>query len=191
MGIGNAVKRAVFFDRDGVLNQAVLRHGRSHPPADADGLLIAEGAEECLSRLQDAGHILICVTNQPDFARGTRTRENIAAMNAKVLSALPLDDLFVCLHDGPDNCPCRKPKPGLLLEAARKWDVDLAASWMVGDRAGDMEAGCAAGCRTIFLDCGYDRPTAIRPDFVCRALSQVADIILQEPGGSHAYGLGR
>jgi len=177
------VRKAVFFDRDGVLNQAVLINGRPHPPADADCLFIADGAGACLARLKEAGYLCICVTNQPDFARGTRTRENISAMNAKVLAALPLDDLFVCLHDGPDNCSCRKPKPGLLLEAARKWDVDLAASWMAGDRAGDMEAGRAAGCRTIFLDCGYDRPETAIPDFVCRAISQVAEIVLGEPEG--------
>ena len=180
------MRKTVFFDRDGVLNQAVFHDGRPHPPADANSLLITEGAGKCLSRLKEAGYLCICVTNQPDLARGTRTRENIAAMNAKVLAALPLDDLFVCLHDGPDNCPCRKPKPGLLLEAARKWDVDLAASWMVGDRSGDMEAGHAAGCRTIFLDCGYDRPETTSPDFICHAIPQVADIILREPGGAKA-----
>jgi D-glycero-D-manno-heptose 1,7-bisphosphate phosphatase len=172
------VRKAVFFDRDGVLNQAVFQNGRPHPPADAESLVIAAGAGECLARLHEAGYLCICVTNQPDFARGTRTLENIADMNAKVVAALPLDALFVCLHDDRDECACRKPKPGLLLEAARKWDVDLTASWMVGDRASDVEAGRAAGCRTIFLDCDYDRPEAIAPDCVCRAVSQVAGLIL-------------
>jgi D-glycero-D-manno-heptose 1,7-bisphosphate phosphatase len=126
------------------------------------------------------------VTNQPDFARGTRTRENITAMNARVLASLPLDDLFACLHDGPDDCPCRKPKPGMLLEAARKWGVDLAASWMVGDRASDVEAGRAAGCRTIFLDCGYGGPEPAVPDFVCRSVARVADIILRNAAEGQA-----
>lgn len=177
------MKKAVFFDRDGVLNQTVLHKGRPHPPADADSLVITEGAEECLSKLKATGYLCICVTNQPDFARGTRTKENIAAMNSKVLLTLPLDDLLACLHDGPDNCSCRKPKPGLLLEAARKWNVNLSASWMVGDRGSDVEAGRAAGCRTIFLDCGYDRPETAMPNFVCRAISQVAGIILENSEG--------
>jgi D-glycero-D-manno-heptose 1,7-bisphosphate phosphatase len=177
------VRKAVFFDRDGVLNDAVLKNNQPYPPADAESLIVAEGALECLTRLRKAGYVSICVTNQPDCARGTRTWENIEAMNEKVLQVLPLDDLLVCLHDSPDNCGCRKPKPGMLLAAAEKWDLDLACSWMVGDRRSDVAAGLAAGCRTIFLDRGYDRPKETMPDFVCRSVERVADIILRETEG--------
>lgn len=144
-------------------------------------MVIVPGALNCVQGLKQAGYICICVTNQPDYARGTRSLENITAMNARVLAELPLDDLFVCLHDNADNCACRKPKPGMLLEAARKWGIDLTKSWMVGDRAGDIEAGHAAGCRTIFLDQGYDRPKAIKADFVCENITMALNIILSAP----------
>ena len=142
-------------------------------------MVMAEDAAESVARLQSAGYLCICVTNQPDFARGTRTRENIAAMNARVERELGLDDLLVCLHDTPDNCSCRKPGPGMLLEAAQKWNLNLPASWMVGDRASDVRAGKNAGCRTIFLDRGYDRPTGIATDYVCASLAQGTDCIVR------------
>lgn len=144
-------RRAVFLDRDGVLNEAVYVDDKSYPPADAEALEIVSGAVEAVARLHDAGYLCICVTNQPDVARGTRTRENVEAMNNKVREALGLDDLFVCLHDNGDGCACRKPKPGMLLAAAEKWGIDLLKSWMVGDRMTDVEAGKAAGCRPILI----------------------------------------
>jgi D-glycero-D-manno-heptose 1,7-bisphosphate phosphatase len=142
-------------------------------------MVMAEDAVESVARLQAAGYLCICVTNQPDFARGTRTLENIAAMNARVERELGLDDLLTCLHDGPDHCLCRKPKPGLLLEAARKWNLNLPSCWMVGDRASDVEAGKNAGCRTVFLDRGYDRPAGIAPDHVCTSLAQGTECIVR------------
>ncbi|MDR1520298.1 MAG: HAD family hydrolase [Planctomycetota bacterium] len=169
---------AVFLDRDGVLNLVALKAGKPHPPADAASLTPTPGAPALLARLKKMGFVLICVTNQPDFARGARTLANIEAMNRKVRESLPLDDLLTCLHDGPDNCACRKPKPGLLLEAAGKWGVDLSASWMVGDRASDVAAGRAAGCRTIFLAFGYaERPPEPAADFTCGDLAAAVDII--------------
>jgi D-glycero-D-manno-heptose 1,7-bisphosphate phosphatase len=174
-------RRAVFFDRDGVLNQAVVVDGRPRPPADAGSLVLTPGAASLLSDLKEMGFFLICVTNQPDVARGARTLDNVQAMNDKVKFELALDDLFVCLHDGPDNCACRKPKPGLLLAAADKWNLDLPGSWLVGDRAGDVGAGRAAGCRTVFLDLGYAEPGPEPPaDFACRSLPEAVGVIKSE-----------
>jgi D-glycero-D-manno-heptose 1,7-bisphosphate phosphatase len=172
------MRKAVFFDRDGVLNQAVVVDGRPKPPEDVNSLVITVGAVGLLLSLKELGFTLICVTNQPDLARGTRTEENVRAMNDKVRFALALDDLFVCGHDNPDGCDCRKPKPGLLLKAADKWSVDLPSSWMVGDRAGDVGAGRAAGCRTVFIDYDYKEPKPEPPaDFVCRSLVEAVNII--------------
>jgi D-glycero-D-manno-heptose 1,7-bisphosphate phosphatase len=170
--------KAVFLDRDGVLNQAVVVDGRPRPPADAQSLAIAVGAKSLLLGLKELGFVLICVTNQPDVARGTRTMENVQAMNDKVRFELPLDDLLFCPHDAADQCGCRKPKPGLLVAAADKWGIDLPSSWMVGDRAGDVGAGRAAGCRTVFIDLGYDEPKpSPTADFVCRSLAEAGNII--------------
>lgn len=148
---------AVFLDRDGVLNRAVVRGGRPYPPADLAELEILPGVSEAARRLADAGFLLIGVTNQPDVARGTQTRAAVEALNAAVRAAVPLDELLVC-YDDSDTSPNRKPNPGLLLDAARRHGVDLAASFMVGDRWKDIEAGRRAGCRTILVDYGYAEP---------------------------------
>jgi len=148
-------RRAVFLDRDGVLNRAIVRTGRPYPPRSMDEVQILPGVEEACRRLHAAGFLLIMVTNQPDVASGTQTRVAVDAMNAALRARLALDDVRVCPHDDADDCPCRKPRPGLLCAAAREWHVDLAASVMVGDRWRDIEAGRAAGCRTVFIDYGY------------------------------------
>ena len=109
---------------------------------------------EAVRRLHDAGFLLIGATNQPDVARGTQRREVVEAMNARLLAEMPISAILVCYEDG-DDCARRKPNPGLLLEAAETFEIDLAASYMVGDRWRDVEAGRRAGCRTIFIDLGY------------------------------------
>jgi len=173
--------RGIFFDRDGVLNQADVVDGKPFPPKDANALIIVQDAEKTLYLLQKCGYALLCVTNQPDAARGTQTLENILEMNEKVKSFLPLDDLLVCLHDRNDFCSCRKPKPGMLLEGAAKWGLDLSKSWMIGDRAGDVAAGQAAGCRTVFIDFNYNEPKPDpAADFTVGSLFEAAKIILKE-----------
>jgi transaldolase len=146
--------RAVFLDRDGVLNHAVLRDGKPHPPADAASMTIVAGAADALLRLRERDFRLIVVTNQPDVARGTQQRGVVEAMNEKLRAALPIDEVIVCWHDG-DDCDCRKPKPGALLDAARRHGIDLSRSFMVGDRWRDIEAGQRAGVKCLFIDHGY------------------------------------
>jgi transaldolase len=153
----------VFFDRDGVLNRAEVVDGKPYPPENAESMRFFPEAGGLLAGLKSRGFVLLCVTNQPDVARGTRTLENVRSMNDRALRELPLDGLYVCLHDGPDGCGCRKPKPGLLLKGASEWGIDLGRSYMVGDRAGDIGAGRAAGCCTVFIDCGYSEPRPAPP----------------------------
>jgi D-glycero-D-manno-heptose 1,7-bisphosphate phosphatase len=154
MGVG-ALKRAVFFDRDGVLNEAVVRDGVPHPPASVAEVRIAAGAREAVRAVRDAGWLAIAVTNQPDVARGTATLGSVEAINAEIGAQLGVDAFYTCPHDDADGCDCRKPKPGLLERAAREHGIDLPGSYMIGDRAKDIACGKAAGCRTIFLDAGY------------------------------------
>ncbi|MCJ7435787.1 MAG: HAD-IIIA family hydrolase, partial [Anaerolineales bacterium] len=125
---------AAFLDRDGVINRAVVRDGKPYPPARLEDVEILPGAITSLQRLADSGYILIGITNQPDVARDTQSREVVESINAMIQSRLPLREIFVCYHDNIDNCDCRKPKPGLILRAAEKYGVDLSQSWMVGDR---------------------------------------------------------
>ena len=183
MGIhgGNAVKRkAVFLDRDGVLNQAVVRNGKPYPPASAAELVLAPDAETTLRELKAEGFLLLVVTNQPDVAKGITTRAAVEEINQKLAAALPVDEIFVCYHQDKDRCDCRKPKPGMILEGARKYNVDLAESFMVGDRWRDVEAGQNAGCRTVFIDGGYEEQQPARPaDARVHTLKAAADWILQ------------
>jgi D-glycero-D-manno-heptose 1,7-bisphosphate phosphatase len=146
--------RAVFLDRDGVLNRARVVDGRPYPPATVEEFEILPGVVQALGRFQDAEFLLIVATNQPDVARGTQPRATVEAMNAQLLAVTPIRQIFVC-YDDQDDSPLRKPNPGLLLEAAAAYGIDLAKSFMVGDRWKDVEAGRRAGCRTVFIDLGY------------------------------------
>ena len=172
--------RAVFLDRDGVLNRAVVREGKPHPPAGIAEMELMPGIREILDRLQGAGFLLIGVTNQPDVARGTQRREVVEAINARILEALPLQELLVCYEDG-NACPRRKPNPGMLLEAAERFAIDLTRSFMVGDRWSDVQAGQRAGCRTVFIDYGYkERRPDPSADFTTASFVEAADWILLE-----------
>jgi D-glycero-D-manno-heptose 1,7-bisphosphate phosphatase len=135
-----------------------------------------------LQELKRLGYRLIVVTNQPDVARGTQTREAVETMHAALAAALPVDEFLVCYHDDQDGCTCRKPLPGMLLQAAQG-GVELAASFLVGDRWRDMDAGCAAGVRTIFIDHGYrERQPATAPDVRVTSLAEAAEWIRLQSG---------
>jgi D-sedoheptulose 7-phosphate isomerase len=175
-----AIARAVFLDRDGVLNRAVVRDGKPYPPASVEELEIAPEAKSTLQRLREKGYKLLVVTNQPDVARGAASRESVDAINRRLQSALELDDVLVCYHSDEDHCSCRKPKPGLLLDAARRHQINLAESFMVGDRWRDVEAGRHAGCRTILIDEGYnEQAPAQPPNARVHSLREAADWILE------------
>jgi D-glycero-D-manno-heptose 1,7-bisphosphate phosphatase len=156
-----APRAAVFLDRDGVLNDVELRDGTPIPPAGVDEMRLLPGVVEACHQLRDLGYLLVVITNQPDIARGAQTREEVDRIHHVLRRRLPLDDIVVCPHDDADGCACRKPKPGMILDAARRHGVDLAASFSVGDRWRDVEAAKRAGVQAIFVDRGYGerRPT--------------------------------
>lgn len=182
MGIGEVTK-AVFLDRDGVLNRSIVRDGTPHPPGGLDELAIYPDAAGALRRLKEAGYLLIVVTNQPDIARGTETRAAVDEINAALGAALPIDEFVVCPHDNADNCACRKPKPGMVLEAAARHAVDLGRSFLIGDRWRDIDCGANAGVRTVFIDHGYgERAPEHSPDFVAGSVGEAADWILSGQG---------
>jgi D-glycero-D-manno-heptose 1,7-bisphosphate phosphatase len=171
-------RRAVFLDRDGVLDAALVRDGVPRPPGDVDEVEVLPGVEEACSRLRTAGFDLIVVTNQPDIARGTQTPEAVRRINEALLAVLPLDEIVVCPHDDADGCTCRKPKPGMLVEAAQRRGIDLSTSFMVGDRWRDVEAGVRAGCRTVYVDRGYHE-RSVQPDVSVSDLGEAAVWILE------------
>jgi D-glycero-D-manno-heptose 1,7-bisphosphate phosphatase len=175
-----SLRRAVFLDRDGVLNEPILRGGRPYPPAGLHELVIVPEAQTSLARLKERGFLLLVVTNQPDVGRGTSTQADVERINRHLASYLPLDDFFTCYHDDSDDCDCRKPLPGLLVKAAAQYGIDLANSYMVGDRWRDIDAGFAAGCRTILIDRRYDeRKSEAAPDCIVESLAEACDWILR------------
>ena len=136
---------AVFLDRDGVLNRSIIRDGRPHPPSTLEEFSILPGVLEACETLRRAGFVLLVVTNQPDIARGVQDRAVVDEFHEILLRTLPIDAVYVCPHDDVDRCECRKPGPGMLLEAARDLNLNLGGSVMVGDRWRDVEAGRRAG----------------------------------------------
>ena len=174
------MRRAVFLDRDGVINRAIVRDGKPYPPVSLLELEILPGVHEALQQLHDANYLLIVVTNQPDVARCITKREDVEQMNDFLLSQLPIDDFKTCYHDSGDKCGCRKPLPGALLEAAQEHNIDLSKSFMVGDRWRDVEAGASAGCKTFFINYRYAEQKPDAPDFIVSSLLEAKKIILGE-----------
>jgi len=172
------MRRAVFLDRDGVINRALVRDGKPYPPANLAAMEILPGVAQALQALHAAGWLLIVVTNQPDVARGTTTRAEVDAINLHLQQSLPIDEFRTCYHDSGDGCDCRKPLPGALLTAAKVHNIELGTSYMVGDRWRDTEAGERAGCKTIFIDYGYAEKQPQTVNHRVQSLEEAAYIIL-------------
>jgi len=171
--------RAVLLDRDGVLNKPVIYDdGSSHPPQNAGAVELTENVLEALQSLSE--FVLVGVTNQPDVARGTQTEEEVRNINAVLLKQLPLRDILTCCHDDADKCDCRKPRPGLLFQAAKLYQLDLKRSFMIGDRWKDIGAGKAAGCRTILLSTSVTEACLEPPEFMCSSLLSASRWILKQ-----------
>ena len=172
-------RKAVFLDRDGVIVIPEFRDGRSFAPVRLQDYRFYPEASAALSRLKSAGYFLVVVTNQPEVGRGLIPEGVLAEMHRRLLVSLPVDSIKVCRHTAADLCNCRKPKPGMLLESASEFGISLPDSYMVGDRAVDVAAGRAAGCRTVFIDLGYTSER--RPDsasFTVSSIDHAANVIL-------------
>jgi D-glycero-D-manno-heptose 1,7-bisphosphate phosphatase len=188
VGIDALKQAAIFLDRDGVINRAIVHDRKPGAPLRLEDFEILPGVPEALAKLKGAGYALVVVTNQPDPAREADpvrrevVRGAIDAMHARLLAELPLDEIRVCFHDKRDDCACRKPLPGLLLEPPT---YDVARSAIVGDRWRDIEAGRSAGCRaTIFVDYQYREPLLHEPDVRVGSLAEAADWILTHMGNA-------
>ena len=175
-----SAKSAVFLDRDGVLNQAIVRNGKPYPPADLSELVVTYGARAALEELKREGFLLIAVTNQPDIARGKASRADVEKINAQLAATLPLDAIEICEHDDKEQCDCRKPKPGMILHSRDRLGVDLSGSFVVGDRWRDIEAGRRAGCRTILIGDGYGEFFPSAPTINLASLPEAASWIIKQ-----------
>lgn len=173
-------RAAVFLDRDGTLNRVFERDGEMCPPEGVEEFAFLPGAAEAVRRLHAAGFPLIVVTNQPDVARGRQLRQTVEAIHRRMRAELPMLKVLVCFHDDADGCVCRKPKPGMLLEAALRWRLDLRRSFLVGDRWKDVLAGQSAGCRAVLVQTPYSGAERCRPDYRALDLAEAAEWILTQ-----------
>lgn len=181
---GSVGRRAVFLDRDGVLNRAEIRNGRPYAPTRVEDFKLLAGVRGAVAALKRGGFLVIVATNQPDPALGKAPRSVVDAMHDILRRELPVDDIRVCFHREEDGCECRKPKPGLLLAAAREHGIDLAASIMIGDRWRDVGAGRAAGCWTVLVDHGYDEPMLDAPHVIVTSLAEAVPFVLDRIVGT-------
>jgi D-glycero-D-manno-heptose 1,7-bisphosphate phosphatase len=170
-------QRAVFLDRDGVLNRPLVKSGKPYPPASIEEFKILPEVPEAVSILRDLGFWLIVATNQPDVARGTQSRAAVEEMHDLLRARLGIEHFYVCWHDDGDACSCRKPRPGLLISAAEDHGLSLRGSYMIGDRWRDIDCGETAGCSTVFIDRGYTETLRMQPRFCATDLRSAADLI--------------
>lgn len=173
------LRPAVFLDRDGVIVIPQFRDRRSFAPRRLEDFKLYPEAASSLSRLKREGFLLAVVTNQPDVGHGLILRSEVEAMHQILRRELPIDAIEACFHRQDQHCDCRKPKPGMILAAATELGIDLAKSFMVGDRGSDVAAGRAAGCATIFIDLGYGEPAPDAPDYVVRSVAEAAEVIIK------------
>ncbi len=174
------MRRAVFLDRDGVINRPVVREGKPFPPASVEEFELLPGVTEACEELKAAGFVLVVATNQPDVGRGTMERETVEAIHARMRELLPLDGVEVSYDSGREPSEDRKPAAGMLRRSAGELGLDLGESFMVGDRWRDVDCGHAAGCRTVFIDWGYDEELRQQPDFTVKDLPGASRWIVRQ-----------
>ena len=174
----SARRRAVFLDRDGVLVATEVRDGKPIAALTLDAFEILPEAPAAVAALKAAGFVTVVATNQPEMARGNVDSATMDAMHARLQAAMPIDAVYICPHDSGEGCGCRKPAPGMLVQAADDLDLDLSASYMVGDRWRDVGAGRAAGCTTVLSERGYAEPERLEPDLTAGDVAEAAALIL-------------
>lgn len=174
------LKRAVFLDRDGVINTAILKNNRPYPPASLSELRVLPGVSSALEKLRSWDFEIVVITNQPDIARGVVNKALVDEINNALTSLLGIKYFYVCPHDDGDNCDCRKPKPGLIIGAAADLRINLAESFVVGDRWRDISAGQAAGCTCFFIDYSYDEKPPTTPYLSVKSLSEAVELIVRD-----------
>jgi D-glycero-D-manno-heptose 1,7-bisphosphate phosphatase len=170
-------KTAVFLDRDGIITIPLKANGKGYAPRSMSEFKFYNESDFSIKRIKLLGYLAIIVSNQPDVANGLLEESVLKQMNKKILLELEIDEVNNCIHNQASECFCRKPKAGMIFNAASKWDIDLNKSWMVGDRDSDIESGHKAGCRTIYINRGWKGETGYKSDFICSSLPEAVDLI--------------
>ena len=168
--------KAVFLDRDGVLNKPNIIDGKPYAPKKVKDFIIYSEAYEVLNNLKNNLYKIIVVTNQKDVGKGITSMKVLNTMHNKLKSFLPIDDIKVCIC--VDECDCYKPNPGMILEAQKEWKIDIEKSYIIGDSWRDIGAGINAGCKTILIDRKYNMPMVYKPDYIVYSLKEAESKIL-------------
>lgn len=173
-------RKAVFLDRDGVINHSLVLNGVPYAPVVVDDFEVYPGVPGSIGLLKQLGFLVIVVTNQPDLATGKQTQASLDLIHQKLINLCLIDDVKICPHTDAHACSCRKPAPGMLLKSAQEWGLDLSESYMVGDRWRDVAAGQAAGCKQIFfVDHGYQEKKPVPPFTLIHSLEECVQIIMK------------
>ena len=171
------LRKAIFLDRDGIINHSLIENGKPIAPHSMSDFSLMDGVEHLIEKLSGLGYLIFIVTNQPDVARGKLRKSEIKKMHEFMCEKIKIDDVMVCYCEEGIDCPCYKPSPYMIIELAKKWNVDLGNSFMIGDRWRDVGAGLGAGCTTIFVDYAYDEALIFTPNHVVKSLSEACNII--------------
>ncbi len=179
--MSQTLKPAVFLDRDGTLNVQVVRESKPYPPDTLAEFRLFPDVPEACARLAAAGYVLVVATNQPDVGRGAQSQAVVESMHTQLKTWVPQIAHIEACYDPGRGEPSRrrKPEPGMLLDAAAALGLDLASSWMVGDRWRDIDCGKRAGLRTVFIDFGYAEELRESPDHVVKSFAEASEVILK------------
>lgn len=174
------MKKAAFLDRDGVLNASVVVGGIPFPPRTPNEVVVLEGVEKAIRMLKLNDFVPVVVSNQPDVARGKTSISEVEAINKRIRAETSIEYFYICAHDDADGCDCRKPNPGLILNAAKDLDLDLSSSFMIGDRWRDVAAGVKAGLRCFFIDYSYSERAPEQPFTRVSSLLEATYLVIGE-----------
>ncbi|MDB2363384.1 HAD-IIIA family hydrolase [Candidatus Pelagibacter bacterium] len=165
--------KAFFFDRDGILNKSIIKNNKPYSPIFPRELNLNRDLLSFIKKLKKKGFLIIVVSNQPDIKNGKLSIYSLNLMNSIIKKFFLVDEIYICTHGKNDNCQCRKPKPGMLIEASKKWNIELSRSYIVGDRWKDIEAGKSMNCTTIFIDYNYDEPKPKNCNYIFLGISKM------------------
>lgn len=169
--------KAFFFDRDGVINKSFVRNGKPYPPGNIEEFEFNQGIFEVMRKIKEKGHKIFVVTNQPDVKTGVTSRETVEAFHSHIKKHLPVEEVFTCFHTDEDECDCRKPRPGMIKEAIKRFDINEGESFLIGDRWRDIEAGKRAHLKTVFIDYGYLEKRPDGPDFQVKNIIEFNELL--------------
>jgi D-glycero-D-manno-heptose 1,7-bisphosphate phosphatase len=172
--------RAVFLDRDGIINKSIIIRNKPFSPKCVQEVKIIDGIDDLLRFLATNNYLIIVITNQPEISRGNITEKNVFAINDYLEWLLPINEIYTCPHQDSDNCVCRKPKIGSYLDAIRKYKIDVSQSFNIGDRWRDIEAGRSAGLKNIFVNYGYSEKQPENSDYIVKSVKDIIPIFEKE-----------